>query len=341
MKIVDDMKHILNVAVLAAVAVLALAACKGGSRKALLPNISGKAGEVLVVIERADWEGQTGTLLREHLTADCPFLPQKEPLYTLINVVPSNFGQMFQIHRNIILIHNSPEVTEPGVSYRYDKWASPQLVITVNGADSEQCASLVAEQAGKMINAIEQVERDRVIANTRLYQERSLPPAVEELVGGTMVFPSGYSLKKRTENFIWISYETTYVQQGIFIYKYPARGVTEELSPEALVAKRNEVLKKEVPGMVDGSYMTTSPVLAPSVKYAAYHDRKFAEIRGFWDVHGDFMGGPFVSHTFYTPDGLDLVCVEAYVYAPKYDKRLYLRQVEALLYSFAWQTNIE
>lgn len=323
-------------AVLAAVTILAFSGCKGGKGKALLPNVSGKAGEVLVVIEKADWEGQTGTALREILTSDYPFLPQKEPLYTLINVMPSNFGQMFQIHRNIILIHNSADVVEPGVIFRYDKWSSPQLVITVNGTSSEECAALVSEHSGKILNAIEQVERDRIIANTRLYQERSLPPAVEELVGGTMVFPSGYSLKKRTENFIWISYETTYVQQGVFIYKYPARGVTEELSPEALVAKRNEVLRKEVPGMVDGSYMTTSPVLQPGVKYVAYHGRKFAETRGFWDVHGDFMGGPFVSHTFYTPDGLNLICVEAYVYAPKYDKRLYLRQVESLLYSFAW-----
>lgn len=330
------MKRWMKTAALLTALLALLSACKGGGRKALLPNISGKAGEVLVVIDKLDWEGQPGTVLRDELTADCPFLPQKEALYTLINVLPSNFGQMFQIHRNIILIHNSPDVTEPGVVYRYDKWASPQLVITVNGAGSEQCAELISQQSGKIIRAIEQVERDRVIANTRLYQERSLPPVVESLVGGTMVFPSGYSLKKKTDSFIWISYETTYVQQGIFIYKYPAQGKVSELSTEALIAKRNEVLKEEVPGMVDGSYMTTSPVLTPEVQYIAYHDRKIAQTRGFWDVHGDFMGGPFVSHTFYTPDGRNLVCTEAYVYAPKYDKRLYLRQVESLLYSFAW-----
>lgn len=332
------MKRFLTVLAIIATAAL-VCGCKGGGRKALLPNISGKAGEVLVVIEKADWEAQTGSILRDNLCADCPFLPQKEPLYTLVNITPSNFGQMFQIHRNIILIHNSPDVTESGIVYRYDKWASPQLVITVNGASQEECAGLVEAESGKIINAIEQVERDRVIANTRLYQERSLPPVVEEMTGGTMVFPSGYSLKKRNDSFIWISYETTYVQQGIFIYRCPAIGDVSELTTEAIVDRRNAVLQNEVPGMVDGSYMTTSPVLQPTVKYAAYHDRKFAETRGFWDVHGDFMGGPFVSHTFYTPDGKELITVEAYVYAPKYDKRLYLRQVESLLYSFAWQTN--
>lgn len=321
----------------AVLACLALAGCGHSGRKSLLPNISGKAGEVLVVIEKSDWEGPAGVQLRDLLCADCPFLPQKEPLYTLVNVTPNNFTQMFQLHRNIILFNVNAGVNVPGVVFKYNKWAQPQIVITINASSVEECVKIISDNSGKLTGALEQMERDRVIENTKLYQERKLPPYVEEFVGGTMVFPSGYSLKKKSENFIWISYETTYVQQGIFIYKYPAEKTTAELSAEALVQRRNEVLRKEVPGMREGSYMTTSTVLQPSVKYASYHNRKFAELRGFWDVHGDFMGGPFVSHSFYTPDGLNLICIEAYVYAPKYDKRLYLRQVESLLYSFEWK----
>lgn len=330
------MKRFLTI-IAAAIACIAFVGCGHSGRKSLLPNISGKAGEVLVVIEKSDWEGPAGARLRELLCADCPFLPQKEPLYTLVNVTPNNFTQMFQLHRNIILFNVNAGINVPGVVFKYNKWAQPQIVITVNASSVDECVKVISENSGKLTGALEQMERDRVIENTKLYQERKLPPYVEELVGGTMVFPSGYSLKKKSENFIWISYETTYVQQGIFIYKYPAEMNTDELSVEALVRHRNEVLKNEVPGMRDGSYMTTSTVLQPTVKYAAYHGRKFAELRGFWDVHGDFMGGPFVSHSFYTPDGLNLICIEAYVYAPKYDKRLYLRQVESLLYSFDWK----
>ncbi len=330
------MKRFLTI-ITAAIGCIALAGCGHSGRKSLLPNISGKAGEVLVVIEKSDWEGPAGARLRDLLCADCPFLPQKEPLYTLVNVTPNNFTQMFQLHRNIILFNINAGINVPGVVFKYNKWAQPQIVITVNASSVDECVKVISENSGKLTGALEQMERDRVIENTKLYQERKLPPYVEELVGGTMVFPSGYSLKKKSENFIWISYETTYVQQGIFIYKYPAEMNTDELGVEALVRHRNEVLKNEVPGMRDGSYMTTSTVLQPTVKYAAYHGRKFAELRGFWDVHGDFMGGPFVSHSFYTPDGLNLICIEAYVYAPKYDKRLYLRQVESLLYSFEWK----
>ena len=53
------------------------------------------------------------------------------------------------------------------------------------------------------------------------------------------------------------------------------------------------------------------------------------------------MGGPFVSHSFYSRDGKDIIVLEAFVFAPRYDKRQYLRQVESLLYSFEWEDESE
>ena len=57
------------ISILASVlAVIGLASCSG-TGKALLPNVSGKAGEVIVVIERADWEGALGNEVRDLLAA--------------------------------------------------------------------------------------------------------------------------------------------------------------------------------------------------------------------------------------------------------------------------------
>ena len=36
--------------------------------------------------------GEAGEEIRTLLASDCPFLPQKEPLYTLVNINPSNFS---------------------------------------------------------------------------------------------------------------------------------------------------------------------------------------------------------------------------------------------------------
>lgn len=321
----------------AALAIILLISCSEEKRKkALLPNISGKAGEVVVVIDKNYWEGAVGNTLRDTLACDCPFLPQREPLYTLVNVIPSGFTNIFQLHRNIIVINISNTVKEPGVVFRNDVWAAPQCVIYVNAIDSDSAVMLIQENGSKIAAMLEQAERDRVIRNAKKYEELKLAPVVTEMVGGSPHFPSGYQLKKKTDDFIWITYDTQFTQQSILIYKYPTEEGVEMMDPENLLRANEEILKQNVPGMFENTYMTISPIIKPSVKYMRYKGHEFAEIRGLWEVHNDFMGGPFVAHAFYSPDGKEIIVMEAFVYAPKYDKRHYLRQVESVLYSFEW-----
>lgn len=318
-------------------AIIALSACNSAkTKKALMPNITGKAGEVIVVIDQGDWEGAVGTVLRDSLAGDTPFLPQREPLFSLVNVPQSAFTNMFKVHRNIILLNINSSVVEPGVVFRKDIWAAPQTVINVNAPNAETAVTLIEENSRKMALAIEQAERDRIISNTKKYEEVKLAPVVREIFGGSPHFPSGYQLKKKTSDFVWIEYAIQHVTQGIFIYKYPVVEGEQMLSLESLVENSDEMLKNNVPGMFDNTYMMISDFLTPSIEYQRYKGLEFAEIRGLWEVYNDYMGGPFVSHAFYSQDGKDIIVLQAWVYAPKYDKRQYLRQVESVIYSFEW-----
>ena len=176
---------------LAATALITLSSCSQEQRKkALLPNISGKAGEVIVVIGQNDWEGAVGTVLRDSLTCDFPQLPQREPLFTLVNVPQSAFGSMFQIHRKIIIININKDVTEPGVVYRNDVWAAPQTVIRVNAPDSETAVEILKENNTTIVGMLEEAERDRMIRNARKYEQQGIAPVVTEMVGGSPHFPS-------------------------------------------------------------------------------------------------------------------------------------------------------
>lgn len=324
-----------------ALAALAMISCSDAKRKqALLPNISGKAGEVIVVIDKGHWEGTVGTAIRDSLACDCPYLPQREPLYTLVNVAPSGFGQMFQIHRNILIVNISPDVTEPGIIYKTDVWARPQCVIRINAADSETAVQLVKDNSERLRTTLEQAERDRVIANAKKYEERSLAPVVANVAGGSPHFPSGYQLKKKTEDFVWIEYNPQFVTQGVLIFKYPVVEGEDMMNLDNIIKNCNTMLKNNVPGMFDNTFMTFSSFARPSIEYIKYKGREFAEIRGFWEVQNDYMGGPFAAHAFYSPDGKEMIVLMGFVYAPKYDKRQYLRQVESIIYSFDW-TNVQ
>ena len=316
--------------------VLALSACKNANKKSLLPNVSGKAGEVLVAIEREQWEGNLGVAIRETLASDTPYLAQREPLFALSNVPPGSFNNMFKMHRNLLLVNIDPQNLSNGVVYKNNVWAQPQAVVQINAADQEQALELFREAAPVVAEFFEQSERDRIITNAKLYEERALQAPVQKVTGGIMHCPSGYRCRKFTDDFVWIADEKQYIQQYVLAYRYPATG-QEDFSLENIIQARNRILKDNVPGMFEGSYMTTSAAQEPTTRSLRYRGRDFMETRGFWEVQGDFMGGPFVSHSFYSKDGKDIIVLEAFVFAPRYDKRQYLRQVESILYSFEWK----
>lgn len=322
----------------AIITVLAFTGCKGTDT--LKPNISGKAGEVIVVMDRTGWEGNLGNEVREVLGADCPFLAQREPLYSLANVAPAGFTDMFKVHRNILIFNLDPNVVNEGTVYRYDEWARPQCVIQVNARTAEAADTIFVKDAQRIISTLEQAERDRVIMNSKQYEETSLAEVVTPVIGGSPHFPIGYQLKKKTDDFIWIADERQYSTQGILIYKYPA-DKKENFTAESIITHRNEILKNNVPGMFDNTWMTTSDYVIPTVEFIKFRGRQFAQTRGYWEVHNDFMGGPFVSQAFYSKDNSEIIVLEAFVYAPKFDKRQYLRQVESILYSFEWKKDEE
>ncbi|MBR4817174.1 MAG: DUF4837 family protein [Bacteroidales bacterium] len=132
-----------------------LASCSGGTGKALLPNVSGKAGEVIVVIEKADWEGALGNEVRELLAADCPWLYIREPLYSLVNVAPGGFADLFKIHRNIVIFNIDPQIATPGLLVKNDVWAAPQVVLQISGHDADEALSILKEKGPTVVSAIE------------------------------------------------------------------------------------------------------------------------------------------------------------------------------------------
>lgn len=330
------MKRSILAALAFAAIVIAFPGCKARSGKALLPNVSGKAGEIVVVIDKDNWEGAVGAAIRSILADDCPYLAQKEPLFALANVPPGSFNQMFKMHRNILILNINPQNQEEGMKYSRDLWAHPQSLAQINAFDDEGALRILSSEGTILAEYFEQAERDRIIANSILYEEGSLRPYVENLTGGILHFPSGYKLRKAGDDFLWIADEKQYTSQTVLVYRYPA-AKGDNFSVSEIISHRNKVMQDNVPGMFDGTYMTTSTAVEPTVQSLSYKGRSFMQTRGFWEVSGDFMGGPFVSHSFYSPDGKDIIVLEAFVYAPRYDKRQYLRQVESILYSFEWK----
>ena len=298
----------------------------------LKPKVSGKAGEVILVISERNWSSESGSTLREILTADIDGLPQPEPLFSLVHVIPDQFAKIFNSHRNIIIINIGPENEKDKISVQQDIWSTPQIVINIKARNEEACLELLKKNSKFLVDRINRAEQERILLNYRKFMEAGIVHSLKDNHHISLVIPKGYRLDVDSSNFVWLASETPLSSQGILIYFYP---YTDEntFTPEYLVEKRDRFLKKFVPGPSANTWMATEDLLPPSFKEFELDGKYYSELRGLWKLQNGFMGGPFVS--FSTVDELRkrVVTVEGFVYAPSEEKRELLRQVESILFT--------
>ena len=85
-----------------------------------------------------------------------------------------------------------------------------------------------------------------------------------------------------------------------------------------------------VKGPVEGSFMTLFEELQPITRERNIQEQYVRELRGLWNMSGAFMGGPYIAHAFLNKSQKSIIIAFGYVFAPKFDKREYLRELEAI-----------
>jgi hypothetical protein len=88
------------------------------------------------------------------------------------------------------------------------------------------------------------------------------------------------------------------------------------------------VLKVNVPSEAD-SYMQTEKVLGPLYTKYLTNNNFTVELRGLWETRT--MGGPYVLTAIPEVQRNRITFIMGFVYAPKLDKRNYMRQLEAII----------
>lgn len=317
---------------LAALLAASMAGCKAFHTltDSKLKTAQGKPYELIVVCPQQEWTGEVGDTLRAILTAPVPYINQTEPLFDVLRVTERGFTQMVVDHRNILKVLVDPSLKETSVAVQYDLTAQPQIVMTLQGPSDRALTQYLSEHREELVYALEKAERDRAVKNNRAFNNPGIESAIRKDFGITMAVPKGYTLAADEGDFVWARYEYPSASQGFFVYSYPYEG-RQSLSEEALLAARNKFAAR-IPGPSDGSYMTTSEVFPPAYRMFRLEGRIWCELRGFWDVAGDFMGGPFVSYSTVDTATNRVLTIDCYVYSPKLHKRNFLRGVEHLLY---------
>jgi hypothetical protein len=316
-----------------------IAACISGCRSdrhPLLPTVKGTAGQVTVVVDKADWDTEIGDQYRKIFGRSYDMLPQYEPVFDVINVSHEAFSNIFKSNRNIVITEITPGDKKSRLLVQTDVWAKPQIVITLYGANDDSIVSILTANGDKITDLINDMELKRLTDVDKKNQDFSIVQKIRNDHNLSVTVPKGFKLAVDTTDFVWLRYQEANmdVDQGIFIYHYNYTD-TNTFTCDYLVSKRDEFLKKYTSGEIAGSYITTEKEFKPRfMEYSLRGDRYVAELRGLWKMEkGISMGGPFMSITTLDEERNRIITVEGMVYAAGYNKRNFMRQVEAIVYS--------
>ena len=298
----------------------------------LMPNATGLPYEMLVVMDDEQWERPLGRAVFNVLDSDVPGLPQSERSFRISRVAPSAFNSnMFRIMRNVIKVDIQNIYSQPKFKFARNVYSYPQMIMTLQAPDEASLAEYINANQQSIIDFFTKAEMNREIENLREKHNPEVSRLAQEILDVDVWVPWEVNRFKKGKDFFWASTNVGKKDMSIVLYAYPYTD-KNTFTLEYFLQKRDSVMKANIPGGPEGSYMTTNH------NYVYVEDAtvrgKYAQVaRGLWRVQGDRMGGPFVSHSRVDEANGRIVVAEAFIYAPESLKRDLIRRMEAALYT--------
>lgn len=338
-----------------------LAACDAKNNRDLLPRATGAPGELLIVIDSAQWRGPLGDALREVFAAEVPGLPHDEEYFRLISAHPSGRIDLLTHMRNIIYVFTldenaqgsrrimsnftpqSLENIRTDTTFFHttarDVHSRGQVVMYLFGPNEEKLIRDLKTHASTLVGFFNNVERERLQENiARTKTTRPLTEFLEREYKISLRFPHGYVVADQQKDFVWFRRIETEVDKDIFVAIKPYES-EYQLLPDSIVAWRDEVAKKYLYADPSNpiSYVITErevPFLPVTAKQTRLNDQYAMEIRGIWRTNNKSMGGPFAGVAVANPDNGMLYYIEGFTYSPSKAQREIMRELEAIVHTF-------
>ena len=321
-------------------AALLMVACNNRQNDAILKkSSSGKTLEVLVAADKGRLSKTTRDVIDSVLRQPQGCLPQPEARFDVVSVPVSSLRNthMFQMHRNIIIL----EVKDGNPDKVYidrDKWAEPQVVVDIAASSEESLRDLLCKYEPNIVQAIYDAEHKRMQKAFYNVRNVDLMNRVKEKFGFELTFSEDFMWASEDDGFAWIRKETKDISLGVLINTSPYRS-QDQFLPEKIYNRLDTIMRRHVPSPGEDGYMGTERRVEMESMQVDYEGSQYcSQTHGLWRLVAttDRMGGPFVCYSLLSPDGKQVVDLIGFVYAPRFNKRDYLMQVEGICASLKW-----
>lgn len=289
--------------------------------------------EVLVVMTKEVGNSEVGELVKAQLSSPVEGLPQIEPSMRITTVPVEMFDGLLKYVRNILIVDIDPaKYTKVSLNIHKNEWAENQEVLTLNAPSVEELVTYLTLRDSDIVNHFCSAEKDRRVAILKDHYSRLAMEKAQAKFGLQINAPEDMTYFKDTTDFLWVSNNANTGRIDLFVYSFPYSD-QHTFTKDYLIAKRDSVLKRNLPGAFPDSYMATETRADIAYEPITLNNSYCGVMRGLWKMVGDKMGGPFVSHAFLDEKNQRVIVTEGLVYAPETTKRNFIRRIEAALYT--------
>ncbi len=295
--------------------------------KITLVRSTGRINHVLIVIKNSDWQGEVGDALREIIAQPVAGLPQEETQFSITQVPPNTFNNLFKRTRNIMFVgYDKKENFYTNTNI----YANPQITLSILSENKEALIENINTHKKEILSTFKKNDLN-------LYQKRITKDSHDTKTLKTfdnlnfyLKIPSSYKQVEDDGDFLWFRNTFTKGLLNIIAYEIP-KPLDNPFDLDYILKYRDSIGKKYIPGQFENTYMKTEPQYTPTTKEVKLVGKNALESRGLWFVEGDYMGGPFISYAIDDDENNRLIIIEGFSYSPSSKKRDIVFEMEAIL----------
>ena len=327
-------------------------------KKSLLPNSTGELAEIVVLSDKATLDSAFKLEIESVFSKALEGQPPPgEAVFKVVFADETFFGGYYEKHHNLFILLTSQNAArlkkvlpkkwvdgllntkqqKPGIVgvKQEDIFAKNQNVFVILANDKTTLNNKLKAKKDDLLNIGVQHEnasgKRKLLGTAKASADKFYQKCLTDRGFGVRL-PQTYRVAKDVADFVWIRKQITKEEKemSILLFEAPYTS-TQDLTTDSLLAIRNRYAKKYIPGEIDGSYMKYSSALPPVRTDQNFKEKYGVEIRGWWDVQGDFMGGPSYIRAVVDEANGRIVFAEGFLFYPNEKKAKSMRELEILV----------
>ncbi len=336
--------------------------CEGDFRR----SAQGSLSQVLVVMDSTQWDSPTADAIRETFGKEIMTLPRPEEKYDLrfMDLRTNRDLEYAKNHKNTIFAAPIDEESNVGAFIRAvmsedikqriaegrnfafpleDRWYKNQWTLFLSAADHETLSQKIRDSERSLVGHLDEVERERWKSEVfRRGEQKHLSDSLMQNHGFSIRVQHDYRIGVDTTDFVSMRRYLHDNDRWIwFNYKEDVDSF-DWVDSEWINNRRDSLNRKYIRGSREESYVTTeyrSPRRVETTE-TTVNGRPALETRGTWTMTNDLMGGPFLHYTIYDEQQQRIYMMEFAQFAPRYSKRRFMNQFEAMAHTFETDTTL-